>query len=291
MRAAYGHAEHEPTSAALDEGRRAVQLETDPERPGYVLARAALASANMRAERYEDAVALLTDAWHRPSRALLPTPALLQTAGLLALNLLQVGAVEAAREVCDEVAAPADAVEGSWGDAAAASVTWLRLVAGRLARRGGDLTVARRDLRRAVQLAEVWGRDVELVRALSSLAEAELAAGDREAAREAVTRGREVADAGPIRRLAAEELQAVETRLGRGAVRAARRLGRLHEDLTDRELSVLQALSGPANQRQISAALFLSVNTVKGYTKSLYRKLGVSSRHDAVERGRALALI
>ena len=291
MRAAYGHEEGDRSSADLVEGARAVQLEADAGRPGYVLARAALASAYMRAGRYEDAVALLTDAWQRPSRALLPTPALLQTAGLVALNRLQVGDVEVAKEVCDEVSATADAVEGAWGEAAASSVTWLRLVQGRLARSGGDLILARSRLRCAVRLADVWGRDLELVRALSSLAEVELAAGDRRGAREAATRAREVADAAPIRPLAAAELQAVETRLGRGAVRAARRLGRLHEDLTDRELSVLQALSGPATQRDISAALFLSVNTVKGYTKSLYRKLGTSSRRDAVERGRALGLV
>ncbi|MBB3084173.1 LuxR C-terminal-related transcriptional regulator [Geodermatophilus sabuli] len=291
MRAAYGHEEGDRSAADLVEGGRAVHLETDPALPGYVLARAALASAHMRAERYGDAVALLNEAWQHPARALLPTPALLQTAGLLALNLLQVGAAEAAREVCAEVAAPADAVEHAWGEAAAASVAWLRLVEGRLARSDGDLVFARRRLRRAVELAEVWGRDVELVRALSSLAEVQLAAGDRQAAREAATRAREVADAAPIRRLAAAELQAVETRLGRGAVRAARRLGRLHEELTDRELSVLQAFSGPATQREVSAALFLSVNTVKGYTKSLYRKLGASSRRDAVERGRALGLV
>ncbi|SDZ07864.1 regulatory protein, luxR family [Geodermatophilus africanus] len=164
-------------------------------------------------------------------------------------------------------------------------------MAGRLAHRAGDLALARSHLRRAVRFAETWGRDVELVRALSSLAEVELAAGDRGAAREAATRAREVAGATPLRRLAAAELQAVETRLGRGAVRAARRLGRLHEDLTDRELSVLTALSGPASQREVGEALFLSVNTVKGYTKSLYRKLGASSRREAVEQGRALGLI
>lgn len=291
MRAAYGHGEGDHDAADLVEGRRAVQLETDPARPGYVLARAALASAHMRAGQYEAAVALLADAWRRPSRALLPTPAALQTAGLYALNLLHVGAVDEAREVCAEVSVAAAAVEGTWGDAAAASVTWLRLVEGRIARRGGDLAPARRSLRRAVQLAEVWGREVELVRTLSSLGDAELAAGDRAAAREAVTRAREVADTAPIRRLAAEELEAVETRLGRGAVRAARRLGHLYDDLTDRELAVLRALSGPAGQREIGAALFLSVNTVKGYTKSLYRKLGASSRRDAVDRGRALGLI
>lgn len=291
MRAAYGHEEGDRASAALAEGGRAVQLETDPGQPGYVLARAALASACMRAGRYEDAVAQLTDAWQRPSRALLPTAALLQTAGLLALALLQVGADQAAEEVCAEVRPAADAVERSWGDAAAGSVTWLRLVEGRLAHRARDLATARRRLGRAVELAEAWGRDVELVRALSSLAEVDLAAGDRAAARETVTRARDVADGAPIRPVAAAELQAVETRLGRGAVRAARRLGHLHEDLTDRELSVLQALSGPASRREVGAALFLSVNTVKGYTTSLYRKLGASSRREAVERGRALGLI
>jgi LuxR family maltose regulon positive regulatory protein len=291
MRAAYGHAEGDRSSTDLVEGRGAVQLETDPARPGYVLARVALASAHMRAEQYEEAVALLADAWRQPSRALLPTPAVLQTAGLFALNLLHVGALAEARQVCDEVSVAADAVEEAWGDAAAASVTWLRLVAGRLAHLGGDLPAARHRLRRAVELAEVWGRDVELVRALSSLARVELAAGDRQAAREATTRARDVAAGAPIRRLAARELEAVETRLGRGAVRAARRLGHLHDDLTDRELAVLRALSSPVTQRELSADLFLSVNTVKGYTKSLYRKLGASSRRGAVERGRALGLI
>ena len=93
-----------------------------------------------------------------------------------------------------------------------------------------------------------------------------------------------------MRAPATRELQTVETRMGRGAFRAARRVGRLYEDLTDRELSLLRELSGPGTQREIGDALFLSINTVKGYTKSLYRKLGVSSRQEAVEAGRSLGL-
>ncbi len=50
-------------------------------------------------------------------------------------------------------------------------------------------------------------------------------------------------------------------------------------------------LPGTATQREIGASLYLSVNTVKGYTKSLYRKLGVVTRQDAVEQGRELGLI
>lgn len=72
---------------------------------------------------------------------------------------------------------------------------------------------------------------------------------------------------------------------------AARREGALAEALTDRELSVLRALQGPLTQREIGGELYLSRNTVKGYTKSLYRKLQVASRADAVRRGRDLGLI
>ena len=74
-------------------------------------------------------------------------------------------------------------------------------------------------------------------------------------------------------------------------MRIARRDGALIEALTDRELSVLRALQGPLSQREIGHELYLSINTVKGYTKSLYRKLGVASRADAVRRGRELGLI
>jgi LuxR family maltose regulon positive regulatory protein len=290
MRAAYGHLDDED-GADLADGLQAAELEIDPELPGYVLARTALASAHMRAENHDHAVALLSEAWRCPSRQLLPTPALLQTAGLYAFNLLGIDDVETAASVCNEVKRASHAVEEEWGDAAAASITWLRLVEGCIAARAGDGVTARALLRRTAELADAWGRRHELLTALTVLASTELAAGDRPAARDAVTRAREVADMGPVRASAARELQAIETRMGRGALRAARRVGRLHEDLTDRELSVLRELSGAGTQREIGAELFLSVNTVKGYTKSLYRKLGVSSRQEAVAQGRELGLI
>jgi DNA-binding NarL/FixJ family response regulator len=53
---------------------------------------------------------------------------------------------------------------------------------------------------------------------------------------------------------------------------------------------VLRALRGPLSRREIGAQLYLSINTVKGYTASLYRKLGVASRAEAVARGRELGL-
>ncbi len=113
-----------------------------------------------------------------------------------------------------------------------------------------------------------------LVLALVFLADAELGCGDRAAARAALARARENVDDEPVTPFAMRLLHEAETRIGRVAVRSARRSGALAEELTDRELSILRVLPGSASQREIGQAMFLSVNTVKAYNKSLYRKLG-----------------
>ena len=107
----------------------------------------------------------------------------------------------------------------------------------------------------------------------------------------ALAEARDVVDNEPVAPVTIRRLDAVEQRAGRTAVREARRSGALVEELTDREQSILRALSGDATQREIGAALFLSINTVKGYTKVLYRKLGVATRQDAVREARALGLL
>jgi LuxR family transcriptional regulator, maltose regulon positive regulatory protein len=65
----------------------------------------------------------------------------------------------------------------------------------------------------------------------------------------------------------------------------------LVEPLTERELAVLGALPTMESNVEIAADFFVSVNTVKAHLKSVYRKLGVSSRRDAVRRARALGLL
>lgn len=291
MRAAYGHDEEDDPGEALAEAGDAVALERDPDEPGYVAARVALGSALLRAERFGDAVEVLLTAWTCPSRALLPSTLVLQTGGLLALTLVLADRDDDARALVEDLAGDAEAAETAWGDAAAAATTWIRLVEGRTALAAGAAVEARDVLARAVRLATVWGRDTYQVMALTALAEAELATGDRAAAGAALTRARDLVSTERVRPRAVRELEAVETRVGRGAVRAARRAGRIHEELTDRELAILRVLPGAASRREIADALFLSVNTVKGYTRSLYRKLGATSRQEAVAEGRALGLI
>jgi LuxR family maltose regulon positive regulatory protein len=91
-------------------------------------------------------------------------------------------------------------------------------------------------------------------------------------------------DAGRLPELVAE----AELRL-RGRAAGPRR--KLAGDLSDRELAVLRLLPGDASLREIASSLYLSLNTVKTHARSIYRKLGASSRDEAVERGRELGLL
>ena len=65
----------------------------------------------------------------------------------------------------------------------------------------------------------------------------------------------------------------------------------LDEQLTDSETRVLRYLPTHLTSHEIANELFLSVNTVSTHTHHLYAKLGVHSRHEAVDRARALGLL
>jgi LuxR family transcriptional regulator, maltose regulon positive regulatory protein len=66
--------------------------------------------------------------------------------------------------------------------------------------------------------------------------------------------------------------------------------GGLIEPLTDRELTVLEHLPTMLSNAEIAGEMYVSVNTVKAHLKTLYRKLDVSSRREAITRARALNL-
>jgi LuxR family transcriptional regulator, maltose regulon positive regulatory protein len=60
--------------------------------------------------------------------------------------------------------------------------------------------------------------------------------------------------------------------------------------LSAREIEVLRALADYCSNEEIAADLVLSLNTVKTHMRSLFQKLSVTRRADAVRRGRALGL-
>ena len=61
--------------------------------------------------------------------------------------------------------------------------------------------------------------------------------------------------------------------------------------LTDSETRVLRYLPTHLTVQDIASELFLSVNTVNTHRRHVYAKLGVHSRHEAVDRARALGLL
>ena len=65
----------------------------------------------------------------------------------------------------------------------------------------------------------------------------------------------------------------------------------LVEQLTGREMSVLRLLPTALTPREIAKELYLSPNTIKTHTRSLYRKLGVNTRHEAIEAARRVNLL
>ncbi len=152
------------------------------------------------------------------------------------------------------------------------------LARARLAAAAGDPSAAVRSAREAVSLAERGAGRVELAAALITAAHGLRLSGDP--ADEPLARARalvdECADPGPLV-------------LGWLADAAGAADGT--PALTGRELDILRLLPGPLTQREVAATLFVSPNTLKTHLRAIYRKLGATSRADAVDRARRADLL
>jgi DNA-binding NarL/FixJ family response regulator len=65
----------------------------------------------------------------------------------------------------------------------------------------------------------------------------------------------------------------------------------LEELLSRRELVVLKLLAAGHTNKEIAQELFIAQGTVKAHVASVYRKLGVHSRAEAVSRAKDLGLL
>jgi len=65
----------------------------------------------------------------------------------------------------------------------------------------------------------------------------------------------------------------------------------LIEELSKRECEVLQLIAKGLSNREICEKLFLAIDTVKGYNRRIYGKLGVNNRTSAIKRASDLGII
>ena len=140
---------------------------------------------------------------------------------------------------------------------------------------------ARPELEQGVFLRRLWGQPLDLIDGLVSLAPTVAALGDARRAADLLAEAESLA-------AGCRDPGALPARVAAARAAAAPPNG---DELSGRELTILRCLAGPLSEREIGRELYLSFNTVHSHVKAVYRKLGVSSRAEAVERARSERLI
>jgi LuxR family maltose regulon positive regulatory protein len=168
--------------------------------------------------------------------------------------------------------------------------TWAPIALGRVLARRGNLAAAQTELesafsvRRRLPGLSPWP---SLVGSLA-LASVYSTRGNR-------VRGRSVlAEAGAVLEPVAGDagiFSELLERQERGLRAHKPREGQLDGELTERELDVLRLFVEELSTQQIAQNLYVAPSTVRTHIKSVYRKMGVSSRKEAVEEARARGLI
>jgi LuxR family transcriptional regulator, maltose regulon positive regulatory protein len=162
-------------------------------------------------------------------------------------------------------------------------------VEARMALRRGDLPVARGQLVGAQRARPLLTYSVPhvAVQARIELARVHLALADTSGASTLMDEIDDILERRP--KLGTLVDEATELRAYMSAERGPGAEGA--SSLTAAELRVLPMLATHMSFPEIGAEMFLSPNTVKSQAMSIYRKLGVSSRHQAVTRSRELGLL
>ena len=137
-------------------------------------------------------------------------------------------------------------------------------------------------IERATAILRSAGQPTGLAMALLRQVPVFRAVGQRERAEAAIAEAKSVIASCPDPGILADQLTAVK--------RSPRPPARPGQDLTERERTVLRLLKSGLHEREIGDELYVSRNTVHSHIQSIYRKLAVSTRAEAVERTRELGL-
>ena len=255
----------------------AAELEGDPASPWYALARTAVGFS-----RYLSAE---PGAAEGPLEEAVASDSAIPLVRMLGLSVLSLAAVELGKLARAQELADAARSLGTCGGSSETPPSSLAyMAAGAVHAARGQLQEARSELEHAVQSRQSvpgigpWPTIV----AMELLTQVLLDMGDRSGAAVLVDQVRLLLTSFQD---GAEALQARLERLEQ-QVAGRPKVTSLADPLTEREVAVLRLLQGTLSLREIGRELHLSANTIKTHTQAIYRKLGVSTRHDAVKRGR-----
>jgi LuxR family maltose regulon positive regulatory protein len=211
---------------------------------------------------------------------------------ITALTLCERSLVAMARDQWDQVGAFASRARGRLRqagveDSYAAALT--SAVYARLAVHRGDVPAASQELTNALRLRPLmtYAHPHWAVQLRIALIRVHLALNDLAGARTIMREIAEILNRRPDLGTLAGEAQELRTRLA--ADRSSTIAGA--SALTAAELRLLPMLSTHLQVHEIAAEMYLSPHTIRAQGKSIYRKLGASSRSQAVARARELGLL
>jgi LuxR family maltose regulon positive regulatory protein len=272
--------------ATVDAARRAIAAVSHRETGWSVVARVALGAALWWSDDSTEARAVLEQA-RAGARTADSTLGEVCALGFRAAIDLEEGDTEAAVEA-------AEAARRLTADRELIGFPFTALapmVLGKALARQGDHAGAIALITPALDLAHREDSWVIRTYGLLALAEVQQRRGDAAAARRAITQARNLLAALPNPGAASAFVERTE-RLLKLTPRPRRdqQRGEFWE-LSERELDVLRLLASNLSQREIAGELFVTFSTVKSHARSIFRKLGVDSRADAVNRARELGLL
>jgi LuxR family maltose regulon positive regulatory protein len=270
----------------IEAARRSRSLHPDETTPSFGAASVVLGTCLYDAGRYAEAARTLDQGVQVLPDENWITP-LFVGLGCLAAACVDLGEVDRG----ERAAAEAERIVDELRVHEAAWVARTRLARGKLLELSGDLAAAEAAFLQAVVLARRGGRRLELPHALLRLARLKRRRAEHAEARALAREARAVIESCPDPGMLGELLARTERSLQLAPAPSTAPMLQADLELSERELTILRLLTSDLSQREIGCELYISLNTVKGHVRSIFRKLGVTTRAEAVARGRELGLI
>jgi ATP/maltotriose-dependent transcriptional regulator MalT len=266
----------------LASARRAAELETDGNSPWYAVARTALGHANYVAGDLDAAADVLPKAAYSEA-----APAMIRILALAMLSLTQaeLGRLDRSHKSAMDAMEVVEA--RSLHELSSVALAFTALGQSQAASGGLEAAMATLDhglnLRRKISGLSPW----PTVHHLLVMGRVAIMANDLPLAR------RLLDEVSPLMRKYQQGMGPMNARLEelQKRLRESQAPGPHIEALTAREIEVLRRLTSALSLSEIASELYVSPNTVKTHTTTLYRKLGARSRSEAVKIGRERLLI